>query len=204
MTVDTTLANQIREATIDEEPALSDALARAFYDDPVLGWLMPNEGKRLRRLRKFFGLDLRHMAFRRGTVWRNEDRTGACLVMPPGEWRLPPLVAIGHTSGFLRVFGARLPVALALQSLMELRHLREPHHYVLAVGVVPELQGNGVGSALMRPMLDQCDAAGLPSYLEASSERSAALYERLGFRCERELRLGSSPPLRLMTRPPAG
>jgi RimJ/RimL family protein N-acetyltransferase len=91
-----------------------------------------------------------------------------------------------------------------LQGLMEFRHPRTAHHYVLIVGVVPELQGQGVGTALMRPTLEHCDEVGLPAYLEASSERSAALYERLGFRCERELRLRSSPPLRLMTRPPAG
>jgi len=203
MSVEATPAAQVREATIHEEPQLRDALARAFYDDPVLSWLMPDERHRLRRLRKFFELDLRQMAFARGTVWCNAERTGACLVMPPGAWQLPPRVAIRQAPGFLQAFGRRLPTALALQTLMEMRHLRKPHHYVLAVGVIPERQGSGVGSALMRPTLDQCDATGLPAYLEASSERSAALYERLGFACHRELRLGSSPPLRLMTRPPA-
>jgi GNAT superfamily N-acetyltransferase len=109
-----------------------------------------------------------------------------------------------HTGDFARAFGRRLPIATVLQALMELRHPRVPHYYVLVVGVVPELQGHGLGSELMRPTLDHCDAVGLPAYLEASSERSAALYERLGFRCQRELRLGGSPPLRLMTRPPEG
>ncbi len=42
-------------------------------------------------------------------------------------------------------------------------------------------QVQGLGSALMRPALDRCDADGVSAYLEASSERSAALYERLGF-----------------------
>ena len=33
----------------------------------------------------------------------------------------------------------------------------------------------------MQPTLERADSAGLPTYLEASSNRSAALYERLGF-----------------------
>lgn len=37
--------------------------------------------------------------------------------------------------------------------------------------------------------------------LEATSERSAALYERLGFKHIREMRVGSAPPLWLMRRP---
>jgi hypothetical protein len=53
----------------------------------------------------------------------------------------------------------------------------------------------------MRPTLERCDREGLPAYVEASSERNAALYERLGFKLIRELRVGGSPPLRLMLRP---
>lgn len=64
------------------------------------------------------------------------------------------------------------------------------------------MQGRGLGGALMRPMLERCDREGLPAYLEASSERSAALYERLGFQIIDELRVADSPPLRLMLRPP--
>lgn len=72
------------------------------------------------------------------------------------------------------------------------------------MGVLPSMQGRGLGSALMRPTLDRCDREGLPAYLEASSERSTALYERLGFRVTRELRIGGSPSLRLMVRPAPG
>ena len=33
----------------------------------------------------------------------------------------------------------------------------------------------------MRPVLERCDREGVPAYLEASSERSMRLYERLGW-----------------------
>jgi len=49
-------------------------------------------------------------------------------------------------------------------------------------------------------IVERCDREGLPAYLEASSERSAALYERLGFEVIDELRVGGSPPLRMMLR----
>jgi ribosomal protein S18 acetylase RimI-like enzyme len=87
---------------------------------------------------------------------------------------------------------------------MELRHFKRPHWYILAVGVRPEDQGQGLGSALLAPTLGRCDRDGLPAYLEASSERSAALYERLGFEHVRELRFAGSPPLWLMLRSPMG
>jgi hypothetical protein len=51
-------------------------------------------------------------------------------------------------------------------------------------------------------VLDIADAAGEPAYLEATSSRSRALYERHGFEVTRELRCGDSPPLWAMWRDP--
>jgi RimJ/RimL family protein N-acetyltransferase len=51
----------------------------------------------------------------------------------------------------------------------------------MLIAISKEVQGQGVGTALINSVLDRCDREGLPAYLEASSERSRALYERLGF-----------------------
>jgi GNAT superfamily N-acetyltransferase len=111
----------------------------------------------------------------------------------------------GHEAlRWVRAFGRRLSLAMKVQRAMEERHPREPHFYVRLVGVRTALHGQGMGSALMQPTLERADAAGLPTYIEASSERSAALYERLGFVHMDVLELPEGgPPLRLMRRPPA-
>ena len=194
-------AQGLRQATVEDIPRLRAVLAEAFYDDPVLGWLIPEERSRQARLRHFFGIELRHMVLPRGQVWTTGELSGAALIMPPGAWRAP----LHATMLEGRVFWPRLGRAARLGAEMERRHgreVREPHYYVRDVGVLPEMQGRGLGSALMRPTLECCDQENLPAYLEASSERSAALYERLGFQQMRELRVGGSPPLRLMVRSP--
>jgi len=45
---------------------------------------------------------------------------------------------------------------------------RDPHRYVYLVGVEPEHQGRGLGSALIRAGLEACDRDGLPADLESS------------------------------------
>lgn len=191
----------LRPATAEDVHHLSAVLAEAFFDDPVFGWLMPKDGKRLAQLRRYFGLDLGHYALPHGRVWMTNDLTGAALTLPPGRWRVPPRTTLLHGSAF----GVHLPRAARMGAAMEWRHARDirgPHYYVRDIGVHPDMQGKGLGGALLAPTLERCDREGLPAYLEASSERSAALYERHGFQHIKELRVGDSPPLRLMIRSP--
>lgn len=192
-----------RQAISDDVPRLAEVLAAAFYEDPVFAWLIPVDGRRRARLRHFFEVELRAVGLARGSVWTTGDLAGAALSTPPGKWRLPWPVVPRHGREFARAFGVRLPRAGALLQRVESRHVRGPHHYFACIGVAPERQGQGLGSRLMRPTLERCDNSQLPAYLEASTERNAALYERLGFVLIDELRYGGSEPLRLMLRNPS-
>jgi ribosomal protein S18 acetylase RimI-like enzyme len=189
---------ELRKANTGDISRLKETLAEAFYDDPVFGWLMPDEQTRLKKLGRFFAIQLRHVTLTRGRVWTSNDLGGAALSMPPGDWQYPPRAVLAQGA----TFRLRVPRAVRLLAAIERRHERKPHYYFADIGVRPELQGKGLGSALMRPTLERCDRGGLPAYLEASSEGSAALYERLGFAVMRELRVGGSPPVWLMLRPP--
>jgi len=180
---------------------LKAVLAEAFNNDPIFGWLIPDAGRRRARLRRFFGIELRHLVLPRGRAWTTSDLSGVALTMPPGKWRVPLHATLLEGSSF----GTHLSRAARLAAAIERRHGRDvpgSHYYVRDIGVLPEMQGNGLGSTLLHPTLERCDREGLPAYLEASSERNAALYERLGFQLTTELRVAGSPPLRPMLRPP--
>jgi GNAT superfamily N-acetyltransferase len=191
-------------ATTSDVGRLSAVLASAFAADPVFGWLVPDARRRPARLRRFFALELRHVALAHGAVSTDPDRSGAALWMPPGAWRVPTSVLVGHGAGFARAFGARLPLATGLLARVERRHLRDPHYYLAYMGVAPAAQGRGLGTRLMRPTLERCDAAALPAYLEATSERNRSLYQRVGFEVVDEIRFAGSPPLWPMLRAPGG
>ncbi|HXE43982.1 MAG TPA: GNAT family N-acetyltransferase [Conexibacter sp.] len=187
---------ELRTATAQDVTRLAGAMAEAFYDDPVFGWLMPDGERRLGRLRRFYRVELHHVGLARGQAWTSGELAGAAISAPPGAWRVPLRAMLLQGS----LFGLHVARAVRLLGAIERRHLREPHHYFAHIGVAPAAQGQGLGSRLMRPTLDRCDREGIPAYLEASSERNATLYERLGFRLIRELAVGDSPPLRLMVR----
>ena len=197
-------AGSVRKASAEDAPLLADALARAFQDDPGWSHLLPDSSDRTRRLRLFFETELSGIALAQGLVWTTEEVVGAAVWAPPEGWRVPITATIRETPPMVRVFGWHLPLALRSRLKMEGRHPRKPPHWYLAfMGVAPEWQGRGLGTALMRPALEALDAAGTPAYLESSTPRSRALYQRNGFEVTGEFDLPSAgPPLWQMWREP--
>jgi GNAT superfamily N-acetyltransferase len=194
---------EFRAAAPADVAALAQALAAAFEDDPIFGWLLKDERRRHDKLLRFFALEVGDIVLPSGTAWTSAERSGACLELPPGKWRMPLRTQALHAPAFAAVFGRSLPRALVTITKMERKHLREPHVYVPYVGVAPEGQGAGLGTRLLGRTVEGADAQGLPTYLEATSERNAALYERLGFEHLGAFTVFDSPPLWPMRRPPA-
>ena len=102
-----------------------------------------------------------------------------------------------------RALGRDLMRGLRGMTLMDAAHPHHDHHwYLWFVGVAPERRGAGLGTELMRPILDRCDASGMPAYLEATSPLNRRLYERVGFEVTGEIVLPKGPTMWSMWREP--
>ena len=190
-----------RKATNDDVPALAESLTRAFEDDPVLAWLYPKENGRDRRTRRMFRTRLTQL-IRQEQVYTTDERVAAAIWALPDRWHL----SARETFQLGRLLlSPRLPVLFNGLQRIEAVHPHKPQHFYLAVlGTHPDHQGRGIGSALMRPVLELCDREGLPAYLESSKERNIDFYARHGFRVTQELRLPKGPPMWPMWRDPPG
>jgi GNAT superfamily N-acetyltransferase len=193
----------VRKATLDDVPELAKALALAFDGDPPMQWFLPDPATRVERARRLFDVMLRRVHLARDHCYTIDDLAGGALWVPQGSWRLGVVEQVALLPGMLRVFGRGLGRAQRGLSVMESGHPRERHFYLDSLGVVPERQGRGLGSALMRPVLERCDADGVPAYLNAGSVRSRDLYRRHGFAVTEEFSLpDGGPPLWRMWREP--
>jgi GNAT superfamily N-acetyltransferase len=166
-------------------------------------WFLQDDERRVELAREMFDVMLRSVHLTRDACYTTEEVTGGALWVPPGRWRLGFWQQLRLLPGMVRVFGRDLPRAQRGLSVMDAGHPRRPHWYLDSLGVEPEWQGRGVGSALMQPVLEQCDRERMPSYLNAGSSRSRDLYLRHGFHVMEEFRLPENgPPLWRMWREP--
>jgi len=188
----------VTAATASEVGRVVTDLHAAFMDDPVLCWAFPDEARRRSYGRHYFEMQARRLV-KGGLAWRADG--GGALWAGAGRWRESPLEALRLGAATFRGLwprGGR--VARGLLEI-ESRHPREPHLYLAVVGVRPEQQGQGLGTALLQPGLAEADRLGLPAYLESSNVLNVPLYERHGFEVTEEVRLPSGPPVWLMWRP---
>ncbi len=58
---------------------------------------------------------------------------------------------------------------------------------LVAIGVRPDAQGQGLGAAILEAINEDADAQGLPLYLEADHEGLVPLYQRHGYQRREQL-----------------
>lgn len=180
---------------------LSHALARAFQDDPVLTWIVPDAEHRRERLPAVFETF--------AEIYLSHDEThlagegaGAALWAPPGVEPIPEPQLPWFGERQTEILGADAGRALELGELFEQHHPQRPCWYLQFMGVIPEHQGHGLGSSLLASVLERGDADGTPCYLEATSPQNRRLYQRHGFETTGEIRLPGGPKVWPMWRAP--
>jgi GNAT superfamily N-acetyltransferase len=183
VTASTTTTTKITAQQIRESGAV---LARAFYDDPLLGWVIPDDETRLGKLEwlQTAGVKLGHS---HGEVYTTAGRVeGNAVWLPPGQTKVSLLrmVSVGLLAAPLRLGPSPFMRFMRVMNVFDGLHERDmqgPHWYLMILGVDPPRQGQGVGGSLIQPVLARADEAGLPCYLETQKTINVPFYQRHGF-----------------------
>jgi GNAT superfamily N-acetyltransferase len=194
----------VRPATSADVDGMATALTAAFHDDPVMRWLFGDEPPRpMRYTNPFFAHEgRRHLKHQ--TVFTADGHPGASFWDPPGKWKTSPWDILTLTPVMARGIGRRTAKALQGLGRMEKAHAAQPaeHYYLAVLGTRPDRQGEGIGAALMAPVLTRCDAEGVGAYLESSKDSNVPYYQRHGFEVVGEVTFPTGPTIWPMWRDP--
>jgi ribosomal protein S18 acetylase RimI-like enzyme len=181
-------------ATAADLKAVAEALADAFWTDPVMAWILRDEDSRSRRMARLFGVQLQGHYLPLETVWTTPDHAGAAMWAAPGHAVIPPAKLLRHLPGVVGALGRHTLRTLLTLNHVERLHPKEPHWYLGVLGTRTAVQGRGIGSRLLATVLDRCDDEGVPAYLESSKYSNIAFYRRHGFEVTGEISLPFGGP----------
>jgi ribosomal protein S18 acetylase RimI-like enzyme len=187
----------VRFAQKADIKALARTLGRAFHDDPVIVWMLPDDKQRAKRLPGMWATMVRHHYLAGGGVeiaTRGADIGAVAAWDPPGRWQQSRLEELRMLPSLVLAFGIRMLGAGAIADKLKEQHPAEPHWYLFSIGSDPSVRGAGFGQALMRSRLDRCDAEHAPAYLESSNEENVPYYMRFGFEVTGKIELPRDGP----------
>lgn len=170
---------KIRVVESGDIEAAVDVLSKSFANDPFFVWAIDNYSDRLKVVGDYYRMymlhclenGVSHLAYTKDdgilgvSVWLANNARGSSLGDEMER-------VVGKYVDRFRLFG-------------NLSYAFEPQDTVfsqlLGFGVVPSATGLGIGSALLTHHQQEIDQLGIPSYLEASSRRTAGgVYRRAG------------------------
>ncbi len=188
---------EILTATKADNSKVIDTLIMGFAADPLVRWFFPTAELYLKASGALFnaygGIEIDTTL-----ALASENFEGVAVWQPPGTHVDEDAVGDEITKYISEDI---IDEVVAVFEKVETYHPEGDIWYLPLIAVDPAHQGKGLGAALMKAALQQCDDAGLPAYLESSNQRNITLYQRHGFEIMGEIQLGSSPIVTPMLRP---
>jgi GNAT superfamily N-acetyltransferase len=174
------VSHPVRKMVAADVDGIAIVMARAFWDDPLQVWAFPDDATRLERLGGMFAMQIRESSIPIGESYIDESRASGAFWLPPGREQ-PDASALESMESLVPIVGDAIARLREAYLVMMHAHPTESHFYLAGLGTDPDRQGTGLGSAVMMPVLERCDAEGTPAYLESTKERNVVFYEHHGF-----------------------
>ena len=174
---------EVRDLRSEEIPAAVGVLARGMRDNPLHmaaygadpEWRLRCHGRLMRAVLTGSPALQPICAMRDGTL------VGVTGVAPPGTCQ-PTVGQRLRMLPTMATLGPRTAVrVLRWVSLWAQRDPEEPHVHLGPLAVDAHLQGQGIGSAIMREHCRRLDSVDEAGYLETDKRENVRFYERFGF-----------------------
>jgi len=174
-----------------------EVMVRAFEDDPLCVFMLPNKKTRLKTLKKFFYLYGELNITNHNGYGVGEPLTAAAFWLPPAEtgvsigvrtlFKFIPLILSPYLPGYIKARKIMKQI-----DRLHLKYAPEPHYYLDNLGVLPSEWRKGLASQLIRPILNRAINEKVAVYTDTVTRKNVALYEHFGFKLMEECTIGGS------------
>lgn len=172
-----------------DKAVVVDILTQAFDDNKSFNTVLKQDHKKKIRLQKIFEYQF-DICSKYGRVFLSDDKKACALILFP-DIRKSTLAEILLEIKLLFTLGIKtVKKGFAREAKIKKAHSTTNIYYLLFIGVYPDLQGKGLGSHLLREIINDSQQVNRPIYLETYLDKNIALYKKFGFSIYDELDFG--------------
>jgi GNAT superfamily N-acetyltransferase len=183
---------EIKKYSAEQLDATVSLLADAFVTNPL--HVSAFGAHRIDQNRLFFRLGLRHMFVGHAFVALVNDRVHGYVHFNPSPHCLPAPEEIPTAAAtLLKPLGEAIP--WVVRWFTRWCHLdpQRPHVHLGPIGVAPQAQRRGIGTALMNRYIEYLEQEHCEGYLETDRPENVEFYKKFGFVVHREEQLIGTP-----------
>jgi GNAT superfamily N-acetyltransferase len=172
----------------------SSIMSRAFFEDPDLKMIIPDDDRRREYLKVMF------QPFVRFGIIYGEVYVPTPNIEGVAVWNHSSSKSIttwrSIRSGFFgmvsKLNSEERKIFTRYGKEMDARTkylLKGEHWFLFILGVDPDHQRKGLGTMMLKPMLKRADSENLPVMLDTNKEANISYYERFGFKVKSEYKV---------------
>jgi GNAT superfamily N-acetyltransferase len=184
--------SNVRQARPADRAAVTTTVALAFADDPAWSFFF---GDAYDQLASQFAGVLFDTRVSSGDVWVTDELTAVAMWEPPAGAKRSSEDTEQLWNAFHTLAGAAVWQRLSeYEQAVGAARPSTPYWYLGVLATRPDHQGEGLGTAVMAPVLEKADSDGIDCCLETSTVRNLDFYEGRGFRDVTAVHVASGPP----------
>lgn len=165
-------------------------LTKSFEDNQSVNYIVKQDSKRIERIRALMDYSF-EVCFMFGEVYLSDDQKGCALVLYPDQKRFSIKSTLLDVQLLLNAIGLiRAGKAMSRESAIKSNYPKEPIYYLWFLGVNTSDQNKGIGSKLLKEIIEDSQRQHKPIYLETSTIKNIPWYEKFGFSIYNELDFG--------------
>jgi len=167
----------IRPIRAEEINQVADIISAGYYDDIFFHWVVEKGEDRLQVVSDYYKVYLRARGCKAHVAQADTGEIVGASVWLPDDTDAGVYDEIDQAAG---------PYAPNFRAVADMSHDREPDvrpfYQLVGFAVNKDLQGKGIGTALLKHCLDELDGRGIPTYLEASTPYfGKGVYGKFGY-----------------------
>ena len=169
------------KAKTADKALVANLLCQSFKENQSVNYIIRQDKKRLSRIRALmeYSFDVCNLF---GEVWLSEDKRGCALILfPQGKRTTIESIWLDFKLIFKAIGLDRIKKALQREEKIKKLQPKEDSTYLWFIGVDPHYQHSGIGSKLLKEVIEEANGKALPIYLETSTLQNLPWYEHFGF-----------------------